>query len=464
LKKIGIIGAGFSGIMTTTHLIQKSKNSVEIIIVDKKELFNKGVAYNSFSNQHILNVSTAKMSAFPNQPNHFLDWIKYQPEFQNINRKILAESYQPRNIYGKYLSEIWEEAKILAGKKKIKLTVIDDYVSHLEELKDKIIIRTEKHNEFNLDFVVIATGNQLPRNPKIKTTSFYSNENYFQNPWSRDSVKRLNPDLPVLILGNGLTMVDTVLSILEQNFKGKIISLSPNGFNILSHKHSYLTYQDLANDLESAKGLKEVFSLIHRHIKIVRSFGLSAEPVIDAVRPFTQRIWQSFSDDEKRIFMSRFRHLWGVARHRLPLSSFDKIQQLKIKNKLQVISGKLLDLNEANQAIEVEYWDKLLDQNKKLQVGRIINCTGPETDFLKLKSGFLKQSIKNGLLSQDFLKLGLNVNVETFQTLNSKNKVNANIYAIGSLLKGELWESTAVSELRLQADQLSNILLNKIKN
>src|SRR5690606_11472008 len=93
-------------------------------------------------------------------------------------------------------------------------------------------------------------------------------------------------------------------------------------------------------------------------IKNVRQYGLSAEPVIDSLRPYTQEIWKSLSDREKVIFMSRFRHLWGVARHRLPLNSFDKIQKLRIEGKLEINSGKLINLTEGKEFISMEYFDK----------------------------------------------------------------------------------------------------------
>ena len=39
----------------------------------------------------------------------------------------------------------------------------------------------------------------------------------------------------------------------------------------------------------------------------------------------TQKIWESFSVSEKKVFMSRLRHHWGVARHRIPFISYDFI-------------------------------------------------------------------------------------------------------------------------------------------
>jgi hypothetical protein len=38
---------------------------------------------------------------------------------------------------------------------------------------------------------------------------------------------------------------------------------------------------------------------------------------------------------------------------------------------------------------------------------------------------------------------------------------NNEIYTIGSTLRGELWESTAINELRIQAKKLSERILNR---
>jgi len=95
---------------------------------------------------------------------------------------------------------------------------------------------------------------------------------------------------------------------------------------------------------------------------------------------------------------------------------------------------------------------------KELNVSRIINCTGPETDLNNLDKSFLKNCLLKGVLTQDKLKLGIKTNTETFQIINSDGKPHNNLYTLGSNLKGELWESTAVNELRTQAEKLAERL------
>jgi uncharacterized NAD(P)/FAD-binding protein YdhS len=458
MKKIGIIGGGFTGTMTAVQVIDKSTEPCEIILINERETLNKGIAYNPYSDKHLLNVIAGKMSAYPDKSEHFLEWVMQKDEFKTKDKILIANSFLPRQIYGEYLCNIWEEAEKRAESKQIQITVIDSFVVDLDVSEEVISLWLDNNQKLNVDDCVIATGNHIPRNPRIKNMDFYNSPNYFQNPWKVESVKDTNENLPVLIIGNGLTMVDTVLGLLEQGFKGEIYSISPNGFNILPHRHNGLKYSKLIEELRDDMSIYELVKLINKHIKTVREYGVSAEPIIDSLRPQTQRIWKSFSEQERELFMSRLRHLWGVARHRIPLHSHDKIQQLRIDGKLHINSGKIIDIVESTESITVQYFDKKENVLKAINVSRIINCTGPETDLMNLEKSFLKNCLLKGILTQDNLKLGIKANTETFQIINSDGKPHTNLYTIGSNLKGELWESTAVNELRGQAEKLAEKL------
>lgn len=459
MRKIGIIGAGFTGTMTAVHLIEKASEPWEIILINERETFNKGIAYSPYSGKHLLNVIAAKMSAYPNNSNHFLEWVMQRDEFKQKDKTLISNAFLPRQLYGEYLCSIWEEAKKNAKVKKVKVTIIDSFVIDLDVSDTAVDLLLHNDLKVKMDFCVIATGNHLPRNPRIKNMNFYHSPNYFRNPWKIESVKDIKKNLPVLIIGNGLTMVDSVLGLLEKGFKGEIYSISPNGFNILPHRHNGFKYSKLTEELRDEMTLYDLVNLINKHIKTVREYGVSAEPVIDSIRLQTQKIWKSFTDLEKEIFMSRLRHLWGVARHRIPLHSHDRLQHLRIEGQLHIASGKIIDMIESKDFISVQYLDKNENKTREIHVSRIINCTGPETDLMGTDKSFLKNCLLKGILTQDKLKLGIRADTETFQILSSTEKPHRNLFTIGSSLKGELWESTAVNELRGQAEKLVKILL-----
>ncbi len=458
---IGIVGGGFSGIITAVQLIQKAEIPLVISIINERETLCKGIAYNAYSDKHLLNVIAGKMSAFADKPGHFIDWVLRQPGYKVMDRTLLSNSFLPRRLYGQYLCALWAEYAELATQKNIQITILDATVLDLEIHDDLVSLWLDNDQHVSFNEIVIATGNHLPRNPAIADMNFYQSHNYYGDPWKQEAVCNVDEHYPVLIIGNGLTMVDTVLGLLESGFKQDIYSISPNGFNILPHRHNGLTYTKLTEELKDSMRLTDLVALVHKHVKAVRDFGVTAEPVIDSLRPHTQKFWQSFTDEEKLLFMKRFRHLWGVARHRIPLHTHDKLQQLRIEGKLHIVSGRLLNMTDRGDAVLVEYNDKKQHQRKVLSVGRVINCTGPETDLMLMPNNFLKNCLLKNIIAQDPLKLGIRADTHTYQVKNKEGICAANVYTIGSNLKGELWESTAVNELRSQADKLASTILQK---
>ena len=157
--------------------------------------------------------------------------------------------------------------------------------------------------------------------------------------------------------------------------------------------------------------------------------------------------------------MRNFRHLWGLARHRLPFVTYDIIQKERINGSLSIISGNIISAQPAENGIQIIYFDKTSKQNQTILAEALINCTGPECDITKTNSSLLQNCLKKGYIQQDDLKLGLSTNINTFETINAAGKENEKIFAIGNLLRGELWESTAVNELRSQAKNLASAIL-----
>lgn len=462
MKTIGIIGGGFSGIMTAVQLIRNADIPFSLIVFNDKESLAKGIAYTPFSRKHILNVPAVKMSAFPAEPEHFLNWVMSNTEYGKYDKKLIAHVFMPRYLYGAYLTEIWELAKQEALTKKIIVQEIHSEVTDLNLTDKGVEIHTENGQAIFIDYCVLATGNQVPGNPEIKNKSFYSSLKYFGNPWKSDSVSNLNPDQSVMIFGNGLTMVDTVLGLIENKHKGNIYTISPNGFYILPHKHIGAQYDLLSSEIHDKLSLREVISIVNKHRKAVAQLGYTPELVIDALRPFVQKLWQNFTPEEKKIFISKIRPMWGAFRHRVPMHMFEFLQKLSAKGRLIILTGKIKDILETEEGISLEYYDKKKQINETITISRIINCTGPESNFNKLEKCLMKNIFEKGIIMQDPLKLGICTDANTFQVKNADGKNHENFYTLGSNLRGELWESTAVGELRVQASQLAEILLNKI--
>ncbi|MGH2524530.1 MAG: FAD/NAD(P)-binding protein, partial [Anaerolineales bacterium] len=113
--EIAIVGAGFSGTLVAAHLLRKAAGPLTVRLIERTpNQFGRGVAYSTVRDCHFLNVPAAKMSAFPDDAEHFLRWARAR-EHRLINppwvTTINPASFLPRRAYGDYLCGVLDEAE-----------------------------------------------------------------------------------------------------------------------------------------------------------------------------------------------------------------------------------------------------------------------------------------------------------------------------------------------------------------
>lgn len=100
-------------------------------------------------------------------------------------------------------------------------------------------------------------------------------------------------------------------------------------------------------------------------------------------------------------------------------------------------------------------------QHVQWTVDHVINCTGPDYRITKQQNRLLDKLHKKGMIKWDPLEMGLAANTNCTLQGHNRNKM----YALGSLLFGERFETTAVPEIRQQAATIADsILQQKTKN
>ena len=455
-----IAGGGFCGILTLINLIRKANRHVSITIINSGYPIACGVAFKTYSDKHLLNVEARNMSAFADEPDHFVEWCRNNQSI-DIDDEEIPTTYFPRNIYGLYLEEIFSNSISEAGNH-VSINIIDDEVVDIHHEKKTFDVITGGGKKIRADKIILATGNSEPGPPVLNDPAFLNSPNYFSNPWCESAVNGLKNNEDVLIIGGGLTMVDVIIGLREKNFKGKIISLSPHGFNILPHRKAP-PQRYILDELSPPYDLETLFRLFYKHIRQARKHGQSGETVVDAIRAKTQEIWKNLSLVDKKKFMAHLRHLWGVARHRLPAEVHEGMKNMIREKKLEVIAGRIQKIRECEKGIEVIAQSRKDQTEFILNVSRVINCTGPQTDIRKQNSKLYDSLLKKGMVRPDEMNLGIDAS-DNYEIIKSDNTVNKSLFAIGSLLKGKLWESTAVPELRIQAARVADFILSDSVN
>jgi uncharacterized NAD(P)/FAD-binding protein YdhS len=460
--EIAIIGGGFCGILTAIHLMQADNVFVHIHIVNKGNPIARGVAYAPNHTNLVLNVPNGKMSAFADFPDHYVNWLTDRSKNGVIDKAVLAKDYSTREQYGEYLTSLWKSALKSKGNN-ILVSEYDDFADDLIEENQRLMVRLRHHPVLFVDKVILATGNEPPTTPDYLPGWLMDSERYISNPWKKTCIENVSSTGDILIIGNGLTMTDTVISLTESGFKGTIYTISPHGYRLQPATEAKLPYNtQLSINQSQMPGLPELFSFLNKHRKIAASLNQSFYPVIDALRPHLQLLWQSFNRSEKQQFITHVRPVWEIIRHRLPPAAFEYLNKLIAVDKLITNKGGIQTVTENDGMLEVQ----MMSSGKLtyLKVQRIINCTGPALDITKTENLLLKNLFDKGTICPSSFHLGIKTDSRCGCVINSKNEVQPNIAVIGCHLKGTFWESTAVTELRLQAKNMAAQILSGIKS
>lgn len=459
---IAIIGAGFSGSLVAYHLLKTSPFPLKIKLIERGT-FGRGVAYSTPIACHLLNVPAGKISALPDEPQHFLNWLQArQTEYQAaLVGPIAPDSFVPRTIYGDYINDLLNSAEQAA--KSVKLERVSAEAIAIEDQESGAIIQLTQGEPIYADYIILALGNFPPRDPAVKDQQFYLSSRYVSYAWSPNALKEIDPQEAILLIGAGLTMVDLAMAIKERGHQGKLLVVSRHGLLPSAHRLGVTPYYK-PNYRETplpntARGL---LRKIRTEIALAQAARDDWHTVIDALRPETQQLWQQLDLGEKRRFLRHLRPYWEVHRHRIAPQVAQQLQILRDTNQLEVFAGRIISYQSVDNGVEVTIQAKGTTKQVSLTVQRVINCTGSECDYRKFQHPLIENLLSKGLIVPDELSLGLSAN-SVGALFNKDHEISTKFYTLGPPLKGQLWETTAVPEIRRQAQSLAQHLIAQVQ-
>jgi uncharacterized NAD(P)/FAD-binding protein YdhS len=461
-KEIAIIGGGFSGLAVLLHLVEKSTIPLKINLIEKTGSLCKGVAYGTSSPYHPLNVVSENMGAFANAPLDFYSWLmedplRWQDKFKGV--EISPKGFLPRMLYAEYLQSRFTDALDKARQKNISIRLIhDEVVDILEQKSESLTLTTKDKRTVHANYIVLAVGVPPVKKLPFESEDLLSNKHYTHNCWN--PIQRFEEirTSQVVIIGSGLTAVDTLFALTKGGYKGKILIVSKSGDfpqpHSESNNHSPITnfkIGEIPNKCVSiVRFLKEEWS-------VYKAKGIHWKHFVDAIRPYAQHLWQGLSLTEKRRFLRHLFSLWNLYRHRMTPESKNMIDELIKDNRLSLIVGYVNNVTPANnEMLEVHYLSSNAGKEKIVVAGHVFNCSGPQYD-LSQANPLVKMLIQKKIIEQDDLGMGLKV----IRNEVLAGKGEGRIFSIGSLLFGERFETTAVPEIRVQADSIAEEILRK---
>ena len=451
MKRITIIGGGASGTLLATNLLgYKGDERLEVNLVEKRDTVGRGVAYSTDVDVHLLNVPAAKMGAYADDIEHFHRWLE-EKGFSHG-----PTDFVPRRIFGQYLRECLEEA-VRTKSPSVALNIFDDEAVDIDLIGDKAEVKLASGDTLYSEKVAIAFGNFLPPHPTVRDLSFTRSPKYFRDPWGPGVFDSIDPDEAVLIIGTGLSMVDVTLQLLQRGHRGVINAISTRGLLPAVHKLGY-TYPPFHDEINGLSRVTDISRIVRKHIRNADSDGSDWRAVIDSLRPVTQQIWLGLPLPEKKYFMQHLSRYWNVARHRMAPEAAEVIDELRGTGQLQVLKGRLKEIQwEEGVGFDVRFSTVGLEQY--VHADAIINCIGSESSFERIDSPLVQNLLKAGRIRSDDLNFGLDATPEG-RLKGSDGEPSDMLYTLGTALKGILWESTAIPEIRVQARDLARTLIS----
>lgn len=450
---IAIVGGGAAGVMGAIHALRLCRAPARIALVEPAAL-GQGVAYATVHSEHLLNVPAQRMSAFDDAPEDFLDFV-VATDAGGASREQLGPQFVQRHRYADYLDERLREAREAST---AELVVHRSRVVALDDDGARSRLTLEDGEQIRARGVVLAIGNTPRPLPAHGATRLSPVQRL--SAWDFDAVKRVPAGAEVCIAGSGLSMVDAVLSLAANGHHGRIHVLSRHA--LLPQSHAPHATVDLNVKALLGLPLRQRMRALRAAVREAGQAGTPWQAVMECLRPHGQALWQSLSPADQRRFLRHVVRYWDVHRHRVAAQVHASVQALVQDGRIRLHRGRLREVETVGPRVRVsaQMRDGRIDQ---FDVDTVINATGMEMRAQAMRNPLLSDLLGKGLAVPGAHGIGIRTTLDG-RVVDAAGQAQSRLLALGSLRIGCLWESTAVPELRGQAEAVVRALLGRGDN
>jgi uncharacterized NAD(P)/FAD-binding protein YdhS len=432
------------------HLLRRCPRGTTIKLIERSESFGLGMAYATGNPSHLLNVRVGGMSAFRDQPDHFLDWLNQAPHRWG-QPLVHSTSFVPRREFGAYVRALLDEELERCADERYRLDLVPGAVTGLALRDGRAVLTLASGREIVAELAVLATGNVPALPPPVREGSFYDSAFYRPDPWAADALTELDPRAPVLLIGSGLTAMDVLMSLLDQGHTGPIQALSRRG--LMPQRHAPVPITPGVRTAYPSNPLALLREL-RAEARQAAEQGRDWRAVVDSIRPFTSDIWQLMPLRDRAAFLRHLRPWWETHRHRMAPQIADRVEAAQAAGQFSVRAGRIRGYEMGAERVVVRYRPRHGGAEAELSVRRVINCSGPAADYARIADPMVRGLLRQGLARPDALRLGLDTTANCALRA-ADGAVSRQLFAVGPLTRSTFWEMTAVPDIRRQCELLA---------
>lgn len=449
---VAVIGAGFCGTLAAIHL---ARAGLRVALLERTGRFGPGLAYGAAgpAHVHLLNTPAGRMSAVPDDPDHFTRWARAR------DPSVTGGSFLARRDYAAYLEALLAEATCPSGQPgstcpsdQPAITCLPGRVLDIVPEPRGYSLELDGGRSLRAAAVVLATGNLPPADPPALAA--LRDPRYVRDPWDRGTWPAFDPDAPVLLLGTGLTALDLALSLADAGHRGPIHLASRRGLLPQPHRSPARLAAYVLPDLSEWPGTaRGQLRALRSEVRRAADAGVDWRDVVAALRAHTPGLWRRLTLAEQDRFLRHLRPYWDSHRHRAAPATHAAIEALRAEGRLHLHAAAVHAAEPAADALHLDL-RRRGGRRDRLDVALLLNCTGPTTDATA--DPLLARLIARGLARPD--PLGLGLDIDDLGRPRAADGLTPDLYIAGPLRRPQLWESTAVLELAPQVAALAALL------
>ncbi len=457
-----IVGGGLSGTLLAMQLL-RLPGARHIVLVEPRAELGRGEAYSATELGHTLNGNAARMSIDPDDADDLTRWLQAHvadggwPESAEQQVPV-AHLFPPRGLFGQYAQQRLAEALAIGSRQGSSLTHIRDEVVDLSTDENRVQVALKDGRRLQAAAAVLATG-MFPAARTAQRQSSGLNAAAL-DPWDVEALRALAVDAQVLIIGSGLTMVDALESLNRAGHRGPIEVFSRHG--LLPHvRRQPPAWEDFLTLSPDVRSPLQLLRALRRQCELAEAAGIDWQAPLDTVRVHIARLWSQASDVQRRQFVRHVRPWWESHHHRSPPQGNALLEKLLEEGRLTIRAASLqgVDISaDGRPQIRLRYRGQA--DVKVVEGDGLINSTGIEYDWRRVDKALPRQLLERGLIRPGNLGLGIAAD-RSGAVLNAQSEPARRLFAMGPPLRGEWWESTAVTDVALQAKALAARLVRQ---
>ena len=458
-----IVGGGLSGTLLAMQLL-RLPGARRIVLVEPRPELGRGEAYSATQPGHTLNGNAARMSVEPDDPDDLTRWLEAHiaaggwPE-SDQQHVAVAELFPPRGLFGLYAQQKLAQAQQIGAAAGSSLTHVRDAVVDLQTHEQGATVTLGDGGQWQAAAAVLATG-MFPAARTAQRQSSGLNAAAL-DPWDVAALRGLPVDARVLIIGSGLTMVDALETLHQAGHRGPIQVYSRHGL-LPQVRRQPPVWEDFLTLAPQLRSPLQLFRELRRQCRLAQARGIDWQAPLDTVRVHIGRLWNQASDAQRRQFVRHVRPWWESHHHRSPPQGNALLQRLLSEGRLTITAASLQGVDAVGGRPRIRLRYRGQAESVWVEGDGLINSTGIEYDWRRVDKPLPVQLLRRGLVQPGNLGLGIAADASG-AVLDAASQPAPRLFAMGPPLRGMWWESTAVTDVALQAKALAERLARQAR-